>query len=44
VDAPIVMPLGVSREEDEEPPLASDVARNITGCVLDVDAGRHVMG
>jgi enoyl-[acyl-carrier protein] reductase I len=24
--------------------LSSDIARNITGCVLHVDAGRHIMG
>ena len=24
--------------------LASDLARNITGCVLHVDAGYHIMG
>ena len=24
--------------------LSSDAARNITGCVLHVDAGRHIIG
>jgi hypothetical protein len=38
------MPLGVSRDEDEAQLFAGDGARNITGCVLDVDAGRLVMG